>query len=216
MEQQLTGILQELKGRYKDRWSQIWVKLEPEYKNIQKIIMRGETPGEEHLKRLKDLLKHTFFSKLSTKQLKNKKLKEFLVKIKNWSSVEGLSREEIWKEKRIGASVITHWASLVNPNIFLPMWKNTMKRVSKILKLSPRFYTSSNHPKQVENTLKLLKTIGEKIEAKNMLEIAYYLSKLEKTKLAAKHWQKISHRRERKPPTKIQKHRLKRKRRQKW
>jgi len=216
MEQQLTGILQELKGRYKDRWSQIWVKLEPEYKNIQKIIMRGETPGEEHLKRLKDLLKHTFFSKLSTKQLKNKKLKEFLVKIKNWSSVEGLSREEIWKEKRIGASVITHWASLVNPNIFLPMWKNTMRRVSKILKLSPRFYTSSNHPKQVESTLKLLKTIGEKIEAENMLETAYYLSKLEKTKLAAKHWQKISHRRERKPPTKIQKHRLKRKRRQKW
>jgi len=216
MEQQLTGILQELKNRYKNRWTQIWTKLEPEYSIIQKTLIKGEIPNSERLKQFKELSEHTFSGKLSIKQLKNKKLKEFLIKVKNWSSVEGLSREEIWKEKRIGASVITHWASLVNPNIFLPMWKNTMKRVSKILKLPPRFYASSNHPKQVESTLKLLKTIGEKIEAKNMLEIAYYLSKLEKTKLAAKHWQKISHRRERKPPTKIQKHRLKRKRRQKW
>ena len=216
MEQQLTGILQELKNRYKNRWTQIWAKLEPEYSIVQKALIKGEIPNNERLKQFKELSEHTFSSKLSIKQLKNKKLKEFLIKVKNWSSVEGLSREEIWKEKRIGASVITHWASLVNPNIFLPMWKNTMRRVSKILKLPPRFYASSNHPEQVESTLKLLKTIGEKIKAENMLEIAYYLNKLEKTKLAAKHWQKISHRRERKPPTKIQKHRLKRKRRQKW
>jgi len=216
MEQQLTGILQELKNRYKNKWTQIWAKLEPEYMKILETLEKGETPDEEHLKQLKELSEYTFSRKLSIKQLKNKKLKEFLIKVKNWSSVEGLSREEIWKEKRIGAAVITHWASLVNPNIFLPMWKKTMKRTSKILKLHPRFYASSKHPKQVENTLKLLKNIGEKIEAENMLEIAYYLKKLEKTTLAAKHWQKISHRRERKPPTQIKKYQPKRKRRQKW
>ena len=216
MEQQLTGILQELKNRYKNRWSQIWTKLEPEYNIIQKALAKGETPDNEHLKRLKELSENTFSTKLSIKQLKNTKLKEFLIKVKNWQNVEGLSKEEIWKEKGLGATTITHWATLVNPNIFLPMWKKTMKRTSKILKLPPRLYASSNHPKQVENTLKLLKTIGEKIKAENMLEIAYYLNKLEKTTLAAKHWQKISHRRQRKPPTKIKKHHLKRKRRQKW
>ena len=33
------------------------------------------------------------------KQLKNKKLREFLIKVKNWKSVEGLSREKYGKKK---------------------------------------------------------------------------------------------------------------------
>lgn len=216
MEQQLTGILQELKYRYKNRWTQIWAKLEPEYKKIQETLEKGETPDEEHLKKLKELSEHTFSRKLSVKQLKNKKLKEFLAKVKNWTDIDELSKEEIWKVKGLGATAITHWATLVNSHLFLPMWKNTMKRTTKILKLPSRFYASSNHPKQVENTLKFLKTIGEQLKIENMLETAYYLNKLEKTKLAAKHWQKISHRRQRKPLVEIKKYQIKRKRRQKW
>jgi len=216
MEQQLTGILQELKNRYKNRWTQIWTKLEPEYNIIQKALAKGETPDNEHLKRLKKLSENTFSTKLSIKQLKNTKLKEFLIKVKNWPNVEGLSKEEIWKEKGLGATTITHWATLVNPNIFLPMWKKTMRRTAKILKLPSNFYKSSNYSKQVENTLKVLKTIGEKLKIESMLEIGYYLNKLERTTLAAKHWQKISHRRQRELPSKIKKYQPKRKSRQKW
>ena len=216
MIQQLTEILKEMKNRYKNRWTKIWAKLEPHYSIIQKTLIKGEIPDKEQLKQLINLSENMFSSKLSTKQLKNKKLKEFLAKVKNWTSIDGLSKEEIWKVKGLGASTITHWATLVNPCLFLPTWEKTMKRTTKILKLPLRFYASSNHPKQVENTLKLLKTIGEKLKIENMLETAYYLNKLEKTRLAAKHWQKISHRRQRKPLVKIKKYQIKRKRRQKW
>ncbi len=67
-----------------------------------------------------------FYDKFSPRLLENKKLREFLIKISEWDTVEGLSKQEVWNEKDIGVGTLLDM-TLNLKNMFSQTFQNLLR-----------------------------------------------------------------------------------------
>ncbi|HII67979.1 MAG TPA: AAA domain-containing protein [Thermococcaceae archaeon] len=121
--------------------------------------------------------------------LSDKFLRAFASELLNTDSLEDILKSKVWKEawkaKNAGGTVLTSIASILRPDLFLPVHSGTVKEnLAKELEVDTKFYYPHGN-KSIKQTSEFLITAYKAagtLGVENMLEMAFYLSKYQETK----------------------------------
>ncbi|ASJ17102.1 hypothetical protein A3L04_08485 [Thermococcus chitonophagus] len=205
--EKLVNVLEPLVNMYQQEWSRIedeFMKTLEDTANYLLELLDKEGVTKEEISKLYQLIskverdpkwKRVFqegYTVMYTKDmsqtmelLSDKRMKSFLKRLTQAEDIGDVLKSNEWKEvwhvPYAGGTVITSLATLLRPDLFLPVHANTAnEKVVRILGFDdPKFYypKGSRSVKRTAEFLTLLSKTAEKLKVGNMLELAYYLVK---------------------------------------
>jgi len=209
-EKLLKDILLELKKKYSQQWKQYESKTLEIFETIAKLLLEENPPTKEIVKLIKQLPPEInkmlyyihgpgYYSKsrkinILSVVLADKTFKEFVttaatVKELDTDTVKTLkAKMEAIKipEAEVGLSIISTWASMVNPNIFIPLhghvqsreFREILRRITDI-----QIVYGGGWRKHVSDYLEFLRKINKiksDLDIETAFEAAFYISKFSK------------------------------------
>lgn len=186
-------------------WLQIKDELEEHLEKARELLLElldKEEISEEDVSKLYEIIekieKDTRWGKLfqegytvmytkdmyqTMQLLGNPNLRKFLRDVWDAESLDKVLGNKSWKDawnaKPAGGTVLTSLATILRPDLFLPIHAGTVdERLIRELKLKPKFYypKGKSSIKQTGEFLEIMYKVAESLQVENMLEIAYYLA----------------------------------------